>query len=243
MSFNNTKTPTKGSVKGKQRYTVPTRKGKNGGTEYYLNPELEAEFRRLYPITMNPVLMAWFGLSFTTIQRFKRQLGLEKDRRVILKKHAAQVKRICTKNGYYDSLKGKAPTPQCMEAYKRKAAAGFSSIRAMKEKSPRKYAAYLKRKSETRRDVWRRERRRVEIGLEQKTNLLCPQFIYSKSQVNHRRNAGLRGYQPGDKRELNGERYMIYYTADTRRSAIFECNLQADGFTVKPLPGAKHLRV
>lgn len=243
MSFNNTKTPTKGSVKGKQRYTVPTRKGKNGATEYYLTPELEAEFRRLYPITMNPVLMAWFGLSFSTLQRFKRKLGLEKDRRVILKKHAAQVKRICTKNGYYDSLKGKAPAPQCKEAYRRKVAAGFSSINNLKENNPRKYARYLKNKSEARRDLWRRERRRVEIGLEQKTGLICPQFVYSKSQLNHRLSAGRRGYQTGDKRELNGERYMIYYTADTRRSAIFERNLEADGFTVKPLPVTRRLRV
>ena len=242
MSFNNTKTPTKGSVKRKQRYTVPTRKGKHGATEFYLTPELEAEFRRLYPITMNPVMMAWFGLSFSTLQRFKRQLGLEKDRRVILKKHAAQVKRICTNNGYYDSLKGKAPSPQCMEAYKRKAAAGFSSITSLKENNPRKYARFLKKKSEARRDLWRRERRRVEIGLEQKTGLICPQFIYSKSQLNRRRNAGLRGYQVGDKRELNGERYMIYYTANTQRSPIFERNLEADGFTVKPLPGVRQLK-
>ena len=69
MSFNHTKTPTKGSSGRKQRYVVPTRRGKYGAMEYYFTPELEAEFRRLYPITLNPVLMDWFGISFSTMIR------------------------------------------------------------------------------------------------------------------------------------------------------------------------------
>ena len=237
MSFNHTKTPTKGSSGRKQRYVVPTRRGKYGAMEYYFTPELEAEFRRLYPITLNPVLMDWFGISFSTMQRFKREMGLEKNRKIILKKHAAQVKKICKKNGYYDSLKGKAPSPQCHEAYQRKRAEGFSSIRALKENNPRGYRAYLKRKSKARAEVWRIEHRRVELGLSQKTGLLCPQFAYSRRQVGQRSSAKRRGYILGDMRENMGERYTIYYDEGTERSERFEQSLKRLGhFDVEPLP-------
>jgi len=242
MSFNNTKTPTKGRSGRKQRYIVPTRRNKYGAMEFYFTPELEAEFRRLYPITLNPVLMDWFGISFSTMQRFKRELGLKKNRKVILKKHAAQVKRICKKNGYYDSLKGKAPSPQCHAAYERKRAEGFSSIRSLKEKNPRGYRAYLKRKSAARTEVWRKEHRRVELGLPQKTGLLCPQFAYTKRQVCHRSNALKRGYILGDRRESMGERYTVFYDRNTERSDLFERNLKADGFSVKALPEPKKTR-
>ena len=223
MSFNHTKTPTKGSSGRKQRYVVPTRRGKYGAMEYYFTPELEAEFRRLYPITLNPVLMDWFGISFSTMQRFKREMGLEKNRKIILKKR-------------------KAPSPQCHEAYQRKRAEGFSSIRALKENNPRGYRAYLKRKSKARAEVWRREHRRVAMGLSQKTGLLCPQFAYTKRQVCHRSNALRRGYILGDKRENMGERYTIFYDRNTERMPVFERNLEADGFTIKALPEPKKVR-
>lgn len=242
MSFNNTKTPTMGSSGRKQRYVVPMRRNKYGAMEYYFTPELEAEFRRLYPITLNPILMDWFGISFSTMQRFKRELGLAKNRKIILKKHAAQVKKICQKNGYYDSLKGKAPSPQCLAAYERKKAEGFSSIRSLKENNPRKYRAYIERKRAARVEVWRREHRRVELGLSQKTGLLCPQFPFTRRQVCHRSNALKRGYILGDKRENMGERYTIFYDRNTERSALFERNLEADGFYVKALPEPKKVR-
>lgn len=237
MSFNHTKTPTKGSSGRKQRYVVPTRRGKYGAMEYYFTPELEAEFRRLYPITLNPVLKDWFGISFSTMQRFKREMGLEKNRKIILKKHAAQIKKICKKNGYYDSLKGKAPSPQCHEAYQRKRAEGFSSIRALKEKNPRGYRAYLKRKSAQRREVWRKDKLRIAMGLSPLTKLHNPQFKYSKRQVAQRFNAKRRGYILGDIREGMGERYVIYYDRSTERSERFECSLETLGhFSVKALP-------
>ena len=242
MSFPHTKTPVKGSSGRKQRYTVPMRIGKYGQKEFYLTPELEAEFIRLYPITMNPVMMDWFGISFSTLQHFKRKLGLQKNRRVILKKHAAQVKQICKHNGYYDSLKGKAPSPQCHEAYKRKAAQGFSSIRSLKENNRRKYNSLMKRKSEARRAVWADERRRVRIGLSQKTRLNMPQFPFTPNQTNARYRALNWGYILGDRREDQGERYIIYYDKDTDRHPIFERNLSRYGFTLKELPTAPRKR-
>ena len=39
-----------------------------------------------------------------------------------------------------------------------------------------------------------------------------------------------------------GERYTIFYDRDTERSALFERNLEADGFYIKALPEPKKVR-
>lgn len=237
MSYPGTHTPRKGESKKTQRYTVPTRRGKNGATEYYLTSELEAEFRRLYPRTPNVDMMGLFGLSFSTVQRMRRELGLEKDMKVIKHKQAMHIKKVCEHNGWYDSLRGKAPSPQCIAAYKRKAEEGFNPITALKEKNPRGYRAYLKRKSAQRREVWRKDKLRIAMGLSPLTKLHNPQFKYSKRQVAQRFNAKRRGYILGDIREGMGERYVIYYDRSTERSERFECSLETLGhFSVKALP-------
>ena len=244
MSFPGTHTPKKGESKKAQRYTLPTRRGKNGATEFYLTPELEAEFRRLFPRTPNTDLMGLFGISFSTLQRFKRSLGLAKDMKVIRHKQAMQTKRICEKNGYYDSLRGKAPSPQCIAAYKRKVEEeGFSSIRALKENNPRGYRAYLKRKSAQRKEAWRKDKRRIAMGLDPLTKLHNPQFAYTKRQVCQRTSAKRRGYILGDMRESMGERYVIFYNGQTERSERFEQSLEKLGhFSVKPLPAERKPR-
>lgn len=172
MSFPGTHTPRKGESRKAQKYTVPTRKGKNGATEFYLTEELEAEFRRLFPRTPNPDMMGLFGISFSTLQRMKRELGLKKDMKVIKHKQAMHIKRLCKKNGYYDSLRGKAPSPQCLEAYKRKVEEeGFSSIRSLKENNPRGYRALMKRKSKQRKEAWVRDKRRGYILGDMRENM------------------------------------------------------------------------
>lgn len=235
MSFKGTHTPRKGESRKGQKYIVPMRKGKMGVMEYYLTEELEKEFIRLYPITMNPDLMGMFGLSFSTLQRFRRQLGLEKNMRVIKHKQAMMIKRLCEKNGYYESMRGKKPSPHCRAAADALRASGFHPLTHLRETNPRKYKDTMRRWSKRRTEQMKQERRRADIGLSQKTNLHLPQYIYSKSQVNHRRSALNRGYILGDMRERFGERYTIYFNEDTDRSELFERNLAKDGFTIKEL--------
>ena len=67
MSFRNTKTPTRAEIVGKARYQVPTRLVR-GVKAYYLTPEIEAHFVRLFPITLNRDMMRIFGISFVTMQ-------------------------------------------------------------------------------------------------------------------------------------------------------------------------------
>lgn len=242
MSFNGTHTPTKADATKKQRYFVPTFVNKYGITEYRLTPELRKEFIRLYPVTMNRDLMGLFGLSFSTMQRFKRELGLCKNRRVILRKHAKQVKRICEQNGYYERIKGTPPTPQCIEASRKWRAEGNHPKEILKRRNPRKYKRMLKEQGEKRRAQFADERRRVRIGLEQNTDLHIPQFAYTKQQLGVRYRAFKCGYVLGDTRDRLGERYTIYWNSDTERKPKFEANFGKYGFTLKELPEPKKPR-
>lgn len=228
MSFNNTKTPTKPN--GKAKYPVPKRRSEKGPMEFYLTPELEKEFRRLFPVTMNRRMMELFGISFSTLQRFKRELGLVKNETTIRKKLAKQVKKICEDNGYYDSLRGKQPSEQCRQAIHEKFASGWHPMKAMKAKSPRKYKQTCQRRSEERKALIAKEKKHIRWGLSQSTGLHLPFDIFTRSQVSHRYNALKRGYLLGDMAEFSGERYTIFYDKDTKRSPRFEQNCINDGF-------------
>lgn len=233
MSFKGTSTPVKGDSRRKQKYFIPMKDSGKGYKEYYLTPELEKEFRRLFPVTMNRDMMGLFGLSFSTMQRFKRELGLEKNMKVIRKKHAARIKRACEKNGYYDSIRGKRPTQQCFDAYRKLLDEGWHPMKALKEKDPKRFRRICRERGKKIGNMLKAERRRVDLGLWQKTNCHIPVYLYTKSQKNHRRNCKEYGYIPGNMREDSGERYTIYYTDETARSKRFETNLVKDGFTIK----------
>ena len=114
MSFRNTKTPLKPITAAK--WQVPMRPNPiNGVKEYYLEGELKERFCKLFPKNTNRRMMTWFGISFSTLQRFKREFGLEKDMKSIIRQQAKDTKRICEKNGYYASIRGKAPSEACLE--------------------------------------------------------------------------------------------------------------------------------
>lgn len=157
MSFRNTHTPTRAEIVGKARYQCPMHKVR-GVNAYYLTPELEQHFRRLYPTTLNRDMMRLFGISFVTMQRFKRQLGLTKNMTTIRRKQAAIAKQICEQNGYYDSLRGKAPSEACIEASRQMFANGFHPMKALKRKSPRRYRRLMEQRSEKRKALWQKER-------------------------------------------------------------------------------------
>ncbi len=141
MSFNNTKTPLKPTVKAK--WQIPTRKTK-GGMQFYLEGTLKKKFCRLYPVNTNPRLMEWFGISFSTLQRFRREFGLKKDMKAIHLQHAADIKATCEANGYYASIRGKRPSEAAIEAIRKKFAEGFDPITRLKEINPEKYGLVIK---------------------------------------------------------------------------------------------------
>lgn len=233
MSFRNTKTPTKAEIKGKPRYQVPTRLV-HGLTAFYLTPELEAHFVRLYPVTMNRDMMRLFGISFSTMQRFKRQLGLQKKMKTIRHKQAQLAKRICEENGYYDSIRGKQPSEACQEAARQMRASGFHPMKALRKKNKRRYDRICEQRSERRKELMRRERLRVDWGIGQNTNLHIPYDPYGRKRSTFKNCCKQVGYIPGNAHDPS-ERWTIYYTQETKRGKIREQHGTALGFKFKEM--------
>ena len=204
----------------------------HGGWRIEMTAEQEKEFIRLYPVTMNYDMIQMFGMSHSTLYRQAKRLNLKKDMKVIHKKVGRLVRKINIKNGYYESLKGVAPSQQCKDAYQRKLASGWHPLQAMR-KNKRRYQAYRQRCSERHKELWAEEKRRKRLGMDWKSTFHMPQFSYTRSQITYRSSAKARGYVLGDIDEQSGERYTIYYNDDTARSEIFERHLSERGFTVK----------
>lgn len=227
MSFNNTRTPRKPTEKPK--YPVPMRPHNgNGRMEYYMEGELKKKFCKLFPIHSNRRLMLWFGLSCSTVQRFARSFGLEKDMTAIRRELASDVKKICEANGYYDSIRGRVPSPQCLEATRRLRAEGFHPILQIKKNDPRRYKKILKERSEARKDLFRRERLRDIYGLERKTKLRMACSFLS-------RNAYKQKYLMRKKRNYFDDPdhpMWICYDSQTRRSPRMEATAQRHGLRV-----------
>ena len=228
MSFNNTKTPLKPTTPAK--WQVPMRpQPKSGVNEYYLEGELKERFCQLFPKHSNRRMMTWFGISFSTLQRFRRECGLEKDMKSIIRQQAKDTKRICERNGYYASIRGKAPSEACMEAARRLRAAGFHPIKQLKANNPRKYKRLMQKKSEQRKELWRKERLRAFYGLDRQTNLRIPSNPMSR-RATAQKYAMIKfcNYFP----DPDDDPHIICYDSETQRSARREATAAKHGLKV-----------
>ena len=228
MSFRNTKTPNKPTTPAK--WQVPMRpNAQSGMKEYYLEGELKERFCKLFPKNSNRRMMTWFGLSFSTLQRFKRECGLEKDMQAIRKQQAKDIKRICEKNGYYASLRGKKPSEASIEATRRLRASGFHPLKQLKATNPRKYKRLLRKNSEQRKELFRKERLRAFYGLERKTHLRIPSNPMSRKAIAHKyamiKVCNYFADPLGDPR-------IICYDSETQRSARREATAAKYGLKV-----------
>jgi len=211
--------------------------------KWVLTDEQKEWLCKWFPEVENSVIMQASGMSHSTMHRFARDLGLtksEKGIKGIWKRQAAHIKRVCEKNGYYDSLRGRQPS----EATRIATAKMWQEIlegkrehpfKIMKRQNPRKYRKYLQHKSESRKEQIKKEIRRVLYGMQRQTKLRCVVMCkYTTSQTSHRYNALKRGYIiMEDCSEQSGERYNIYWDEYTERASIFERNLIKDGFNLK----------
>ena len=228
MSFNNTKTPNKPI--GKAKWQVPMRPNpKSGMKEYYLEGELKERFCKLFPKNSNRRMMTWFGISFSTLQRFKREFGIEKDMQAIRKQQAKDIKKICERNGYYASIRGKAPSDACLEATRQLRAAGFHPIKQLKANNPRKYKRLMQKKSEQRKELWRKERMRMVYGLERRTKLRLPlnSLTHAASACKYMMIRECNYFADPD-----GDSHIICYDSQTRRSEKREATAIRHGFTI-----------
>lgn len=219
-----------------------TKTGKQGCQRvlgYELTDEQKDWLRRWFPEVENSQLMAASGMAHSTLHRTARELGLKKSdagKHRIMKAVARRAKRTNEKSGYYDSLRGKKPSEAVMQG----TAKMWADIRegrrehpshVLKHTHPRRYAQWMKRRSEARKEVIRKEARRMLYGFARKTKLRVVLCKYTRSQTGHRYNAVKRGYILSDDCSEQGEdRYVIYYDDTTPRSDRFERNCVADGF-------------
>lgn len=228
MSFGNTKTPRKPT--GEAKYQIPMRATpeSNGVKTYVLEGELKKKFIKLFPKNSNRRMMEWFGISFSTVQRFKNELGLKKDMKAIRRQQIMDVKKTCEENGYYDSLRGKPVSEACKEGSRRLRASGFCPMRALKKKNPRRFKAVIRRRAEARKELWRKERLREEYGLERKTKLRLSQRPITSSAASfkflmiHKRNYFA----------VPGHTWWIAYDSETDRSERSEATARKHGFEI-----------
>ena len=228
MSFRNTKTPLKPTTAAK--WQVPMRPNPNSGVkEYYLEGELKERFCKLFPKNSNRRMMTWFGISFSTLQRFKREFGLEKDMQAVRKQQAKDIKKICERNGYYASIRGKAPSEACLEATRQLRASGFHPMKQLKANNPRKYKRLMRKKSEQCKELYRKERLRAFYGLERQTNLRIPAAPLSHSASSHK-HAMIKSCNYFA--DPLGDPHIICYDSETQRSARQEATAAKHGLKV-----------
>jgi hypothetical protein len=208
-----------------------------------LNDEQRAWLCQWFPIIENKRLAKAMGISLYKLHCFARELHLTKSEegwRAIKRRQTKAMAKTNERNGCYDRKRGHAPSEATMEGNRRRWEEVRSGLRELpqdtaKRKHPRKWKALLKKCSENRKEMIRKEQRRIIYGIERKTKLkvvvLKP---YTQSQKHHRHSALQRGYLLDmDCSEGQPGRYVIYYDDETQRSAKFEANCIKDGFTFK----------
>jgi hypothetical protein len=183
------------------------------------------------------------GISLYKLHCFARELHLTKSEegwRAIKRRQTKAMAKTNHKNGCYDRKRGHAPSEATLEGNRRRWEEVRAGLRELpqdtaKRKHPRKWKASLKKRSQNRREMIAKEKRRIIYGLERKTNLKTVVMTpYTRSQTDHRCNALKRGYLlDTDCSEGQPGRYVIYYDDETQRSAKFEANCIKDGFTFK----------
>ena len=219
--------------------------GKRNSMTYVLTEEQEEWFRSFFPEVENIKLMKASGMSHSTLHRLARAMGLTKSEEGmngIKKRQAAHIKKVCEKNGYYDTLRGVKPSDASIEGTRRmwqqiREGKRLHPIHVVKRNDIMRYNELMQKKSQQRKELIYKERRRELYCIERKTRLHLPVNRYTRSQISHRCNAINRGYIiVDDYSEHGGERYNIYFDGDTDRSRILERNLERDGFTVLAWP-------
>lgn len=213
--------------------------------KYEYSDEQKAWLFKYFPIVENHILLRVSGMTHSALHRFARKYGLtksEKGMKAIKRRQAAHVKKVCEKNGYYASMRGRKPSEACKEGTKRMWAEIREGKRqhpfqVMKKKSRYLYKKFVEKMSVSRKELIRKEMLRTVYGLDRKTNLsMVVTCRFKRSQCAHRYNAKRRGYiLPADISEQGIERYNIYYDDSTNRCKVFERNLIRDGFQLIPI--------
>ena len=208
-----------------------------------LNDEQREWLCQWFPTIENKRLAKAMGISLYKLHEFARELGLTKSEaglRAIKRRQTKAMLKTNNANGCYDRKRGHPPSEATLEGSRRRWREEREGLREngylrMKRDNPKRYAAIKEKRSRERKEMIRKEQRRVIYGMERKTNLkMIVMKKYTRSQTHHRHSALKRGYLLDmDCSEGQPGRYVIYYDDETQRSAKFEANCIKDGFTFK----------
>lgn len=210
--------------------------------EVVLTAEQEDWLRKYFPTNRGDILREMMGVNLSTFYRLLRHLDIKKTDSVrarIWRASSAKGKKKLRENGYYDSLKGKAPSPQCMQATKERwkrinEGKEKHPMQILKEKHPKLYKKACEKRRKNRERLMRSERLRLMSCMKQSTNLKNIRITpYTKRQIARRHYAVEHGYWVyTDCCENDPERWNIYYDSGTDRRPKFEENCIKDGFRV-----------
>ena len=147
----------------------------------------------------------------------------------IRKQQAKDIKKICERNGYYASLRGKKPSEASIEATRQLRATGFHPLKQLKAKNPRKYKRLMRKRSEQHKELWRKEQLRAFYGLERHTNLRIPDDPMSRRATAHKY-AMIKACNYFA--DPLGDPHIICYDSETQRSARREKTAAKHGLKV-----------
>lgn len=206
-----------------------------------LNEDQKAWFVKWFPVTENKRLAKAMGVCISTVQKFASELDIRKSEagmKAIKRRQTAAMLKANIRNGCYDRKRGHPVSEATMAGNRRRWEEQRLGIREdaaakMKRENPKKYAEWMRKKSEERKELIRKEKMRVVYGLERQTTLKAVVLKpYTRSQIHHRHMALEYGYLlDEDCREGQPGRYIIYYDDKTDRHPRFEQMCLANGFT------------
>ena len=100
-------------------------------------------------------------------------------------------------------------------------------------KNKRRYQRLMQKRSEKRKEAMRRDRMRINWGIEPEHNFVLPYDPYGRKRMTYRNTCKQVGYIPGNAR-IQAERWTIYYDQNTRRGVTREQHGVALGFKFLP---------
>lgn len=212
---------------------IPAFPGKlKKGSRVKLTPAQEEWLRIVYPHFGNEAIRSASGLSDYKIRKYCVRLGLKKTEsylRMMYKVRGFKVKNTCEKNGYYARLRAGGWFSYCLDDCGNKVA----PLTYYKQRNPDKYKDIYKKIHEARNKTIKDERKRLRLGLPQKTKLRLAKTPLTKAQCNRRFKAVSRhNYILADGRGDN--RLVLYYDEHTQRNADFERGAIKQGFRILP---------
>lgn len=172
------------------------------------------------------------SLSLSSMIRMARQMGLRKSKQFVRKFNRAALDKMRAFNestGYIHSSNG---AKEQWRKYREKGFIPRSCFKTVQSnldrKGPRSESERIRKSVESRRKTIDRERRRIDLGLEQKTNLILIRH-FNRREIYLRSKSRKKGYTVFRSDE------SVYYTKSTDRDPRFEMTLSKEGIVVTPL--------